>query len=275
MKNSNERFALLFGALCGFVTGIIFSTWWPPIEGDFWIDPACSGGSWYCVLYTWQTLLTGVIAIGVAWVTVTRMQAQLKIMAKSHERDMEVYYDDVAQRVKHELAATGDLIGIAVGTTNMLEFIRKNDLNELASATKTFRDEVKVFRKIWSETPISLSKSTKLQQTRDKIDVSLGQVTHYAHMIEFLTRKAVEGANIEVTKEGEDRPQTFTQSVEKILKPLLKSLSDLVIAANQHNQSLRKERSRILGTDDQDHQTRPPTVLIDNEQEAKEKTNSA
>lgn len=55
-----------------------------PFEPSFWVDEACKAGVFYCLAYTWQTLIAGSIASVGAFLTIRKMQAQIRLSNWQH-----------------------------------------------------------------------------------------------------------------------------------------------------------------------------------------------
>lgn len=84
MKNFDGYATLLFGILIGLALGVVVGMWSPEISHPFWTDPECTGPVWYCLVYSWQTLVAGSFAIGAAALAWTATKRQIAAQSDLH-----------------------------------------------------------------------------------------------------------------------------------------------------------------------------------------------
>ncbi|WP_282046263.1 hypothetical protein [Roseibium album] len=57
---------------------LVVVLWRQPLFARPWVDPACGEHSLECLFYTWQTLITGILAISGVYLTMSQMRREAK-----------------------------------------------------------------------------------------------------------------------------------------------------------------------------------------------------
>jgi hypothetical protein len=139
----------LIGVLSGLALGVMFGMWFGP---DVIKAPeACEGSAAWCFLYTWQTLLTGLIALLVGIVSVHSVKVSSdnqinninKNIAMSEIDDLEQFLNDLNFLLNRLMKQWGDIVNLhsfffsgnlcpnSESVGQLFELMRKTVLHEL------------------------------------------------------------------------------------------------------------------------------------------------
>lgn len=219
------------------------------IEIVFGVDEICATDGIECFFYTWQTILTGAIAIAIAWVTVSRMQNQLKIMGEQHAAETEKMTDETAGRLKVEMSALHDVTEVAMQALRIKQSFNTATAGSFEIELEEFSSVFKAARKTWNRAPAPLSTEKTLFETRANVEKAFNKTSGAGTMAEMIIGTAIRMTEDKSVPISEIFKPSSGQNQE-VFDRLFQGINELSSAAARHKKELRKQRRQLLGIED-------------------------